>query len=124
MLVRTKLMEAHIEAARNEAIARGAYYGIISTHFAIDACRYHEGRIVKLVKDAPGNYPTIEQLKASQTIWHPRCRHYVIPISSIEDLPADVRKRAEEQAVRGDAAIVTGKRNPTDEEVNYILRTR
>jgi len=117
MLVRTKLMEAHIEATRNEAIARGAYYGIISTHFAIDACRYHEGRIVKLVKDAPGNYPTIEQLKATLQIWHPNCRHYVTPITSVEDLPADIRRRAEKQAVRGDAAIATGKRNPKEEEL-------
>lgn len=110
-------MEAHIEAARNEAIARGSYYGIISTHYAIDACRYHEGRIVKLVPNAPGNYPTIEELKATGQLFHINCRHRIIPISSIEDLPADIRRRAEEQAVRGNAAIATGKRNPKEEEL-------
>lgn len=57
MVTRTKMAESHREATVNEAIGRRAYYGRISRHGATDACRNWEGRIVKLVRDAPGDYP-------------------------------------------------------------------
>jgi hypothetical protein len=112
MVVRTKMMLAHNEATRNEAIAREAYYAIISSHGAVDACRFHEGRIMKLTPDAPGDYPTFEQLRDTNQIWHPRCRHTYTPVRNIDRLPNSVRERAEKQAELGNKAIATGKRNP------------
>ncbi|MCR8843089.1 phage minor capsid protein [Paenibacillus sp. SC116] len=79
MITRTKTMEAHKEATINEAVGRGAYYGRISRHGAIDACRAWEGRIVKLTRDADGNYPYVGELPRRQ-IFHPNCRHVVLPI--------------------------------------------
>ncbi|NGQ95492.1 minor capsid protein [Brevibacillus sp. SYP-B805] len=112
MAVRTKMREAHVEATTNEAIQRGALYGIISRHGATDACRYHEGRIIKLSPDAPGNYPTYAELRATNQIFHPNCRHVISPLRDPSKLPDSARSRAERQAELGDKAIATGKRNP------------
>jgi Phage minor capsid protein 2 len=116
-VVRTKIQQAHIEGVKNEALERGAYYGQISSHGAKDACRYHEGRIVKLDSRAPGNYPTLDSLKGSGQIFHPRCRHTVYPLRDPGLLPASEQERAERQARIGEAAAASGKRNPNPEEV-------
>ncbi|WP_347566695.1 phage minor capsid protein [Rossellomorea marisflavi] len=79
MVTRTKLHTTYREAARNDAIDRGALYGVISSHGATDACRNWEGKVVKLVADAPGPYPYIGDLPRRE-IFHPRCRHHVSPI--------------------------------------------
>lgn len=79
MVTRTKLHTTYREAARNDAIDRGAFYGVISSHGATDACRNWEGKVVKLVADAPGPYPYIGDLPRRE-IFHPRCRHHVSPI--------------------------------------------
>jgi hypothetical protein len=117
MVVRTKIQQAHIEGVRNEAILRGALYGQISRHGATDACRYHEGRIVKLDPNAPGPYPTIESLRSTGQIWHPRCKHTVYPIRDLDLLPPRERERIERQHRIGEAAAATGKRNPNPDEV-------
>jgi Phage minor capsid protein 2 len=114
MVTRTKMMLAHNEATRNEAIARGAYYAIISSHNAVDACRFHEGRIIKLTPDAPGDYPTFEDLRATGQIFHPCCRHICTPTRRLDRLPESVLEKAKKQAELGDKAIATGKRNPKD----------
>jgi glycerol-3-phosphate cytidylyltransferase-like family protein len=79
MLVRTKTMSAHMDSTINEAVQREAYYGIISSHGATDACRNYEGKTVKLVPDAPGNYPYIGDLRGGRDIFHPNCKHVVTP---------------------------------------------
>ncbi|MCG7407701.1 phage minor capsid protein [Paenibacillus sp. ACRRX] len=79
MITRTKSLEAHKEATLNEAITRGAFYGVISRHNAKDVCRKWEGQIVKLVRDAPGDYPYIGDLPRNE-IFHPCCRHVVTPL--------------------------------------------
>lgn len=84
MLTRTKMMYAHMEATVNEAVAREAYYGVVSSHGAKDACRNYEGKIVKLVSDAPGDYPYIGDLRGGRDIFHPNCRHVVSPIRNPE----------------------------------------
>jgi hypothetical protein len=117
MVTRTKLQQTHIKATRNEAVAREAYYGVISSHGAVDSCKYHEGRIIKLVPEALGDYPTYEELQLSGQIFHPNCRHIVTPLRSVELLTDKRLEKAERQAIRGDKALKTGKRNPTDEEL-------
>ncbi|CAH1194624.1 hypothetical protein PAECIP111892_01771 [Paenibacillus auburnensis] len=56
MVTRTKMAATNRESTVNEAVGRGAYYGVISRHNAIDKCRGYEGMIVKLTPDAPGDY--------------------------------------------------------------------
>lgn len=90
MLVRTKTMEAHKEATRNEAIEEGVQYAVISRHGAKDACSKWEGKVVALTPDAPGDYPIIDELPRNE-IFHPNCKHVITPVRSPERLPADLR---------------------------------
>ncbi|QHZ49021.1 phage minor capsid protein [Bacillus sp. NSP9.1] len=84
MAVRTKMMETYRQATTNESLSRNVYYAVISSHGAKDACRFYEGKIMKLTDDAPGKYPTYDQLKASGQIWHPNCKHTFSPIRNPE----------------------------------------
>jgi hypothetical protein len=118
MVTRTKLMQTQIDAATNEALARDTQYAVISKHGAADACRFHEGRIIKLTPEAVGPYPTMSELKATGQIWHPNCRHVVSPIRVPEKLSDDTRAFAEKQAAIGDKAIATGKRAPTVDDMS------
>ncbi|AND39611.1 phage minor capsid protein [Cytobacillus oceanisediminis] len=79
MLVRTKMMEAHKEATINEALGRDVHYGVISRHGAKDACRNWEGKVVKLTRDAEGDYPYVGDLPRKE-IFHPFCKHLISPI--------------------------------------------
>lgn len=79
MLTRTKMTRAHLEATINESVSRETYYGRISRHHAVDACRHWEGRIVKLTMDAPGDYPYIFDLPRRE-IFHPNCAHVITPL--------------------------------------------
>lgn len=112
MVTRTKMFESYDEANRNEGIMRGALYAVISSHGAIDACRWHEGAIVRLTPEAPGSFPTLDELKASGQIFHPNCRHTYSVIRDPNLLPPEIR----EQALRKDAlsqrALSAGGRNP------------
>jgi hypothetical protein len=92
MVVRTKIMQAYKEATRNEAISRGAYYGVISRHNAADACRNWESKIVKLTPDAPGDFPYVDDLPRRE-IFHPNCRHIITPVRRIDRLPDDIKQR-------------------------------
>ena len=79
MVVRTKMARTTTEATINEAVQRDAYYGVISSHGARDKCRDWEGKTVKLISDAPGDYPYYADLP-SREIFHPRCRHTISPV--------------------------------------------
>lgn len=79
MLVRTKLMEANTEGAANDAIEREVFYARISKHGAPDACGKWEDKVVKLVPDAPGNFPTLAEAQNSREVFHPRCKHLILP---------------------------------------------
>jgi hypothetical protein len=80
MVVRTKMMSAHLDSTINEAISRDANYARISVnHSKHAACLRWEGKIVKLHADAPGDYPTIGEVRSSGTIFHPNCKHVISP---------------------------------------------
>ena len=91
VIARTKMMEAHKEASINEAISEGAYYGVISRHGATDACAKYEGKIVKLVASAPGDFPYISDLSRKE-IFHPNCKHTVSPLRDLSRTSAEVRR--------------------------------
>ncbi|WP_232696169.1 phage minor capsid protein [Brevibacillus daliensis] len=79
MLVQTKAMTAHRDGTVNEALGREVYYGVISRHGALDDCGKYEGKIVKLVPEAPGDYPYLYTLPRRE-IFHPHCKHIVTPV--------------------------------------------
>lgn len=83
MVVRTKTAATARDVRINEAVSRGVLYGRISSHGATDACRKYEGMIVKLVPEAPGDYPYIGDLPRNE-IFHPNCKHTVLPVRNPE----------------------------------------
>lgn len=92
MVTRTKLAEAQVEAARNEAIERGALYGVVSRHGdSCPKCRPWQGRILRLSADADGDWPTVEDAKAAGLL-HPNCKHVITPARTFSLLPEDIRK--------------------------------
>lgn len=111
-VVRTKMLNAHIDSTTNEALECGAQYGIISSHGASDACRFHEGRIVKLDPNAPGDYPTVDELRSTLQIFHPNCKHVVSPMKNLDIMSDSRRQKAESQGELGKRAISVGGRNP------------
>jgi hypothetical protein len=91
MVVKTKMMHAHKEATINEAVSRDAFYGVISRHGATDNCRFWEGKIVKLMPDAPGNFPYVGDLPRKD-IFHPNCAHVITAVRRLDRLPAEIRE--------------------------------
>lgn len=79
MVVRTKMMEANTAGAVNEALDRGVLYARISRHNASDPCSKWEDRIVKLDPDAQGDFPTLDEARATREVFHPRCGHIILP---------------------------------------------
>lgn len=92
MVTRTKMMRTRMDATINEAVAREAYYGTISRNGSKHAsCRKWEGRIVKLVQSAPGDYPYIGDIRNGRDIFHPNCQHQVLPIRDPNLLPQSIK---------------------------------
>lgn len=102
MLARTKMMEAHRESSINEALSEGAHYAVISSHGAVDACGRWEGRTIKLVADAPGDYPYLGDISRRE-LFHPNCKHLISPIRVPDDIRESLRNQAPtRQLSRGD----------------------
>jgi hypothetical protein len=95
MVTRTKMLQAHTEGTRVEALERGVDLAIISSHNAKDACRKFEGQIISLNGLTEG-FLTYDELRRSNLIFHPNCRHKVTPLRDINLLPEAVRKKFEE----------------------------
>lgn len=89
-VVQTKMAHTQRESAINEALGRGANYGVISSHGAKDACRNWEGKVVKLTPDAEGDFPYVGTLPRRE-IFHPRCKHVISPIRRLDRLPERLR---------------------------------
>lgn len=96
MVVRTKLSQAHIEGTRTEAIERGVDLAIISNNGAQDACRHYEGMVISMNGLTPG-FPTYAELRKTNKIFHPNCKHKVTPIRDLSLLPEPVRAKHERQ---------------------------
>ena len=52
---------------------------IIPSKGAKDHCKNFEGMIISLT-GLTKNYPTYDQLKATNLVFHPRCKHNPIPV--------------------------------------------
>lgn len=96
MVVRTKMQQAYVEGVRHEALERGVDLAIISSHGAKDPCRHHEGAIISMNGTTEG-YPTYSQLKGSDEIFHPNCKHTISPLRSPDLLPESVYENAQKQ---------------------------
>ena len=83
MLGRTVISQFGNEVYQDTLIEHGIDLARISAHGATDRCRKWENRIISLTGATPG-YPTLQDSKESGDIWHPRCKHFLIPVE-VED---------------------------------------
>lgn len=109
MVARTKLLQAHTEGTRVEALERGVDLAIISSHGATDACRHFEGQIISMNGFTEG-FPTYEELRRTNLIFHPNCKHKITPIRDISLLPPEVRARFEEGKNNAERVLQAVKR--------------
>ena len=91
LVVRSKYKQARVEAMRTEALEREVDLAVISSHGAKDACRNYEGMVISINGTTAG-YPTYSELRASNKIFHPNCKHTIYAIRS-EDLLSDKEKQ-------------------------------
>jgi Phage minor capsid protein 2 len=96
MLVKTKMQQAYSEGVRTECIERGIDLAVISSHGAKDACRHFEGMVISMTGATKGLY-TYDELRRSNKIFHPNCKHTITPLRDISLLPEKLRKKHEEQ---------------------------
>ncbi len=96
MLVRTKMQQSYMEGIRTESIEQGTDLGVISSHGASDACSNYEGMVISLT-GATSGLPTYDELRASNRIFHPNCKHTVTPLRDISLLPESLQKQHEKQ---------------------------
>lgn len=91
MLTRTLLAEAEREAAAVTGLSDGNGHAYISYNSSTtDACKDYQYSLVKLAPDINSPYPYYRDLPH---IFHPCCRHRLIPISSFDNLPTQVRRK-------------------------------
>lgn len=109
MVTRTKMLQAHAEGTRIEALERGVDLAIISSHNAKDACRNFEGQIISMNGQTEG-FMTYDELRRSNLIFHPNCRHKVTPIRDISLLPEEVRKKFEDNQKEAKNALRDAKK--------------
>ncbi|WP_163530870.1 phage minor capsid protein [Halobacillus ihumii] len=95
MVTRTKMLQAHVEGTRLEAKERNVDLAIVSDHNAEDACRKFEGQIISMNGETEG-FMTYEELRRSNLIFHPNCRHKITPVRDLDILPQDIRDKFEE----------------------------
>ncbi len=93
MVTRTKMYQAHVEGTRIEAKERGVDLAIVSSHGAKDPCRYFEGVIISMNGETPG-YLTYSELRRTNLIFHPNCKHKITPVRDPNLLPAKVKQKA------------------------------
>lgn len=109
MVTRTKMLQAHVEGTRVEALERDVDLAIISSHGATDACRFFEGQVISMNGLTKG-FPTYEELMRSNLIFHPNCRHKITPIRDINLLPTEVRKKFEDGQDTAKSVLSDSKR--------------
>ena len=90
MVIKTKVTQAFTEGVRHEAEVSGLDLAVISNHGAKDACSKWEGVVISLNGKTKG-YPTYEQARATNEIWHPNCEHTLHPIRNLDLLHPDDR---------------------------------
>ncbi|MDF9638798.1 MULTISPECIES: phage minor capsid protein [Bacillus cereus group] len=97
MVVRTKLTQAHSEGMKIQGIESNIDLAVISTHGAKDACSKFEGMVVSM-NGLTAGYPTVEELRKSNKIFHPNCEHTFYPIRNLDVLSDKEREINKEKS--------------------------
>lgn len=111
MAVKTKFHLAHVEGVRlfiDEHDGHGDLARIPIRQTTIDACKGFEGLIISMTGRTEG-YRTYGELKATNLIFHPRCRHNPVAYWDEESIPnSTIRKH---KTVRNKSDKILGNIN-------------
>lgn len=89
MVVRTKFHQARVEGIKEYINDTGkGDLAQIPIHNALDECREFEGLVISMTGVTEG-YRSYEELKATNKIFHPRCKHVPKPVYALEYLHDD-----------------------------------
>lgn len=89
MAVKTKFHQAHVKGVQEfieEYDGHGDLARIPKNQSTVDTCKHYEGLIISMTGRTPG-YRTYEELKATNLIFHPRCRHNPVPYWDEDSIP-------------------------------------
>lgn len=92
MVVRTKLQQAQIEGVILRSIEEGSDLAVISSRGSRDACKNYEGMVISLTGATKG-LPRYQDLRGSNFIFHPNCKHTITPLYEVSDLPKAVQDK-------------------------------
>lgn len=103
MVVRTKFHQARVEGIKEYANKNDGKGDLaqIPIHNAFDACRNFEGLVISMTGVTPG-YRTYDELRATNQIFHPRCKHIPKPIYAMEHLHEEDQKLHQEKIKESD----------------------
>ena len=73
------LKSIYRESTINNFLATGNDVVRISSHKSKDECALHEGKLISLTGKTEG-LPTLNELISSGEIFHPFCKHFLIPV--------------------------------------------
>lgn len=96
MVVRTKLSQAYTDGVKQAGIELDMDLAVISDHGAEDDCSKWEGVVVSMNGKTPG-FPTFNEAKATNEVFHPNCQHSAHLIRSVDELSSRDRKTFEKQ---------------------------
>ena len=97
-VVRTKIQESFRQGTISNAVEKGYDLAYISEHSgACEKCKKYENLIISLTGKTEG-YPTLDSIRASDKhqLFHPRCRHKIRSVRTLELIPANVKAKNEE----------------------------
>lgn len=89
MAVRTKFHQAHVEGVKQfveDYDGHGDLARIPTNQKTVDNCKHFEGLIISMTGKTEG-YRTYAELKATNQIFHPNCRHNPKPYWNEESIP-------------------------------------
>lgn len=92
MVVRTKLMDADIEASRTGGLQTGVDLAVISQHGAKDDCAKWENCIVSMNGMTEG-FPSYAEVKATNECFHPNCQHHLQPVRDVSLIHPEILKK-------------------------------
>src|SRR5579875_72931 len=85
MVITTKVNQGFIEGIRHESEETGFDLAVISDHGAEDACSLWEGVVISMNGKTDG-YPTYQDARATNEVFHPNCEHTIHPIRNLDML--------------------------------------
>lgn len=107
MVVQTKAHQVYVQGLQDFAAqnnGNGDLARIPVNPTTVDACLNFEGLIISMT-GATAGYRTYAELKATNLIFHPRCRHHPKPYWDVNQIPKDIMKAHNKISTKSDKIL-------------------